>query len=60
MSTRMIPTLFIFVLSAAASCWGQESRGSITGTVQVTAAAPLLDTTTASGGRVLQFNLRDL
>ena len=71
MSTRMIPTLSVFVPSAAASCWGQESRGSITGkvtdpqgamipgatvvteTVQVTAAAPLLDTTAASGGRVI-------
>ena len=33
MSTRMIPTLSVFVPSAAASCWGQESRGSITGKV---------------------------
>ena len=33
MSNRMIPTLFVLVLSAAASCWGQESRGSITGKV---------------------------
>jgi len=56
MSNRMIPTLFVLVLSAAASCWGQESRGSITG--KVTGPAPLLDTTAASGGRVLQFNLR--
>ena len=55
MSTRMIPTLSVFVPSAAASCWGQDSRGSITGKVTITFG---MVTSQRGVSRVLQFNLR--